>query len=372
MKAAILSVALLAITGMTVAGQSSHYEYSFNRGWFLQAQAGVGETLGESSSIKDLISPAVAINVGYQFNPLWSIRMGVSGWQAKGHWVYPSETYKFNYVQPSVDVLFSLTNAICGYNPRRVVDVYAGLGIGANVRCHNDQAIALVQEGYTLTKIWDGTKLSVAGRGVAGISFNLSNHFALNLEVNANMLPDGFNSKNGGSADWQFNGLAGVVYTFGGRYTKTQIIRVVEAVEEYVEEVPVEIESEEPVVEEKIDPAPVQAPIKQSIQECIFFLINSSIIRQEEMPKIQELAEFLKNNPDCDVTIAGYADKLTGTEKYNLYLSKQRANSVAETLIGMGIAEDRIVIDAYGDTVQPFEQNNLNRVAIAISSNNSK
>ncbi|MDE7135141.1 MAG: OmpA family protein, partial [Muribaculaceae bacterium] len=199
----------------------------------------------------------------------------------------------------------------------------------------------------------------------------LSNHFALNLEVNANMLSDGFNSKNGGSVDWQFNGLAGVVYTFGGRYTKTQIIQVVEEVDEDVEEILVETEPAEPV-EEKIEPAPVQAPVKKSIQECVFFLINSSVIRQEEMPKIEELAEFLKNNPDCDVTIAGYADKMTGTEKYNLYLSKQRANSVAEALIGMGIAEDRIVIDAYGDTVQPFEQNNLNRVAIAISSNNSK
>ena len=55
----------------------------FKPHWFMQVQVGAAHTLGEAK-FSDLISPAAAINVGYQFAPAWRARVGVSGWQAKG------------------------------------------------------------------------------------------------------------------------------------------------------------------------------------------------------------------------------------------------------------------------------------------------
>lgn len=42
----------------------------FKPHWFMQVQVGAAHTLGEAK-FSDLISPAAAINVGYQFAPAW-------------------------------------------------------------------------------------------------------------------------------------------------------------------------------------------------------------------------------------------------------------------------------------------------------------
>lgn len=55
----------------------------FNRHWYLQVQAGAAYTLGETS-FGDLVSPAAALSAGYRFSPVWGLRFGLSGWQARG------------------------------------------------------------------------------------------------------------------------------------------------------------------------------------------------------------------------------------------------------------------------------------------------
>ncbi len=334
----------------------------FRPHWYMQLQGGVGETVGETS-VKDLITPAAAINVGYKFNPLWGIRFGGSGWQAKGHWVYPSMDYKYKYLQGNVDATLSLTNLFCGFKAGRVLDFYAALGVGACVGYDNDEAVAIDNKGYDLLNLWTGKKFFMAGRGALGVNFNLSNSFALNLEVNANLLPDGFNSKKGSSADWQFNAFVGVAYHFGGRSKSVPVI-----VEQIVEEVVYEPEPEPaPVVKE--EPKPVvekPAPI-EPMQKDVFFLINSSKIRATEMTKVEEIAGYMKAHPSLKVNITGYADKETGTASYNLQLSQRRAKAVADALIAIGIEPSRIGVNAMGDTVQPFKQYKENRVAIAIT-----
>ena len=98
-------------------------EVEFNPHWFMQLQVGGGYTVGETD-FKHLVSPAAAVNVGYKFSPLFGLRVGASGWQAKGAWVSPMTHYKFNYVQGNVDAMLSLTNLFCGYNPYRTLDFY--------------------------------------------------------------------------------------------------------------------------------------------------------------------------------------------------------------------------------------------------------
>ena len=54
----------------------------FKSHWFMQVQAGAAHTVGEAK-FTDLISPAVALNVGYQFAPAWSARVGVADGRLK-------------------------------------------------------------------------------------------------------------------------------------------------------------------------------------------------------------------------------------------------------------------------------------------------
>ena len=84
----------------------------FNPHWFMQIQAGAAHTIGEAKFSK-LNSPAAALNFGYQFNPLFALRFGASGWQAKGGWgANPKATYVYKYFQGNVDAMLSLTDLL--------------------------------------------------------------------------------------------------------------------------------------------------------------------------------------------------------------------------------------------------------------------
>ena len=71
--------------------------------------------------------------------------------------------------------------------------------------------------------------------------------------------------------------------------------------------------------------------------------------------------------PNAKVVITGYADKKTGNASINDRLSKQRSAAVLKALQAKGIAADRISTDAKGDTIQPFNVNEENRVSICIA-----
>ena len=97
----------------------------------------------------------------------------------------------------------------------------------------------------------------------------------------------------------------------------------------------------------------------------VFFQIGKSYISREEGKKIDTLAEWLKANPSYSVEVVGYADKETGYTALNQKLSERRAANVKARLLAAGIAEERIVTDHKGDTVQPFgEKSAKNRVVI--------
>ena len=114
----------------------------FNPHWYGQIQGGVAHTVGETV-FKDLLSPAGALSLGYQFNPTLGLRVGASGWQAKGNSI-PIEVYKFNFLQGNVDLTFHLAN-LFGYNHKRVLDPYAliggGVAIGFNNGANNVKAV---------------------------------------------------------------------------------------------------------------------------------------------------------------------------------------------------------------------------------------
>ena len=330
----------------------------FNPHWFMQVQAGASHTVGEAK-FGDLISPAAALNFGYQFTPLWGLRAGLSGWEAKGAWVSPETIYKYNYLQGNVDATLDLSNLFCGYNPTRFFNAYLFGGIGVNGAFNNDEAVALNDAGHRLEYLWRDSKVNVVGRFGLGTNLRISDHVFFNIEVNANTMSDKYNSKKAGNSDWQFNALAGFTFKFGKTYTRTEPV--------YYEPAPTPAPA--PVVEEKKEePAPAPEPVKvQPMKQNIFFLINSSEIRSSEQGKVNNLIAYLKEHTDAKVSLCGYADKNTGNARINKKLSQERAEAVAEALKAEGIAADRITIDYKGDTEQPFNVIEENRVTICIA-----
>ena len=179
------------------------------------------------------------------------------------------------------------------------------------------------------------------------------------------MLPDKFNSKKGSVFDWQFNALVGVTFKFGPSSKKKEVVVVEEVVEAQPEPAPAPV-----VVPEPVAPAP-QQPVAETkpaeMRQDVFFRINSSSVRPAEQAKIEALAGYMKKYPEAKVTVTGYADKATGSARYNMSISLKRAQAVADALVEAGVASERITVDAKGDTEQPFDGIEKNRVAIAVA-----
>jgi outer membrane protein OmpA-like peptidoglycan-associated protein len=81
----------------------------------------------------------------------------------------------------------------------------------------------------------------------------------------------------------------------------------------------------------------------------IQFHTNSSRLTGSSLPALRDLADTLQANPELQLTIEGHTDN-TGTPEYNLHLSQQRALEVKKALLKLGITEDRISVEGYGDT----------------------
>ena len=358
----ILLIGILAISVLPVSAQEQRVKEPgktvFKPHWFIQAQVGAAHTVGEAK-FTDLLSPAAAFNVGYKFAPAFGARIGVSGWQAKGGWVSPQQDYQYKYLQGNIDIVSDLSALFCGFNPKRVFNGYVFLGGGLNRGFDNDEANALDTRTYEMEYLWQDGKFLVAGRMGLGCNLRLNDRLSINIEGNANVLSDKFNSKKAGNADWQFNALVGLNIKFGKGYTETKPV--------YYETEPVAVEQPKPapVVEQ---PQPKkEVVVAQPMKQDIFFALNSARIQEDQKSKIEMLVEYLQKNPSAKVKVTGYADVNTGNSKINKTLSEKRAANVADALKAKGVTVDRIIVDSKGDTVQPYKTPEENRVSICIA-----
>ena len=79
------------------------------------------------------------------------------------------------------------------------------------------------------------------------------------------------------------------------------------------------------------------------------FDFNKAKVKKIYYPEIEKLAQTLKANPNLKIEIDGYTDNV-GSEKYNLELSKKRAQAVKDILVKVyKINPNRIVVKGYGE-----------------------
>ena len=106
----------------------------------------------------------------------------------------------------------------------------------------------------------------------------------------------------------------------------------------------------------------------EEIRRDVFFVINSNKIRESEDAKIKEVVDYLNQYPEAKVVVTGYADAGTGNDRINDRISAKRAAAVVKVLKEKyGIEESRITEDSKGARVQPFSENDKNRVTIMVA-----
>lgn len=99
-------------------------------------------------------------------------------------------------------------------------------------------------------------------------------------------------------------------------------------------------------------------PVKKdeiTILRNVFFETDSSSLLPASRVELDKLTDFLLRNPLITIEISGHTDN-TGTELYNLELSRKRAASVYNYLIQKGIPKTRLTYRGFGAS-QPVSGN---------------
>ncbi len=85
------------------------------------------------------------------------------------------------------------------------------------------------------------------------------------------------------------------------------------------------------------------------------FDTDSSTVKPTFTPVLDAVAEVLKEYKSTMIQVAGHTDS-TGGDRYNLLLSQQRAQAVANKLGGFGVEQVRLDVVGFGET-QPIASN---------------
>ena len=311
----------------------------------------------------DRLTPAFTFSVGKWFIPSLGARLGITGlglkgatqtgvhsngvWYSDQHWLWEQEIDYFNV---HADVLFNVSNALFGYNPKRFWNCSPYLG-------------------FSFTRVFNAPTRSAFG-GNVGIynSFRLTDGWHLNLDVRATLVNDDFDGELGGRRDEGILAATiGVTYNFKPRgwkdrvvtvYDNTEIIRLRNAMNDLVAE---------NNRLKNVDSDTVTV-VKKIVAPCmVVFPKNVSELTEDARVNIGMFAKKVKALDGGIVySITGYADAATGNETINERLSKERAEAVLRCLVDeFGLPASQFVIDHKGGVGNMFYDNpELSRTTI--------
>ena len=352
----LTAVALLFGVSTAAQAQSVEDNYPYN---FITVQGGVQSTFTNYDFTK-LITPQAAISAGRYFNSKVGARVHLQAWQIKGA---ITDTYKFNALTGDIDLLMNMTNIL---NPNRSCDKFDWVllaGFGVNYGWDFDEfntmnnALTMKPNPYLC-----GTKHSTYNSRVGTqFNFNLSEKLALGLEVDVNMKNDEFNLKRNYDPDWQVATLIGLTYKFG---QKKKVAPAPAPV--YEEPAPVTEAKAEPKPEPKPQPKPEPKPVvkDEPLKEVFFYNIRLSDPEPDAM--LNKIVNWCNKYPQKKISIKGYADRGTGNPRINVGYAKARAEKVAKALQEKGLPASRMTVESFGDTVQPYAENDQNRCVIVV------
>lgn len=114
--------------------------------------------------------------------------------------------------------------------------------------------------------------------------------------------------------------------------------------------------------------------IKITFDSGLLFAVDRATLNSTSRANLAELAVILNKYPDTHILLEGHTDA-TGSDEYNLDLSRKRAQSVANELATNRVNATRFTIMGYGES-QPVAANDTDagrqqnrRVEVAIYAN---
>jgi outer membrane protein OmpA-like peptidoglycan-associated protein len=88
---------------------------------------------------------------------------------------------------------------------------------------------------------------------------------------------------------------------------------------------------------------------KTLVLKNLEFYFDRTKVLEKSRPDIELVFGYLNSHPEEKIMIEGHTDS-KGSDNYNLYLSKARADKIKEILMVMGIAGDKLTTNGYGES----------------------
>ena len=79
----------------------------------------------------------------------------------------------------------------------------------------------------------------------------------------------------------------------------------------------------------------------------LYFEFDDSGLTPRTSRQLEIVADILNQGAERVIRINGHADAL-GSDAYNIALSDKRAESIRQTLIGLGVKPDQVITEAFG------------------------
>lgn len=380
-KLIILSLALAA-TAMSVSAQSTREKYTSegSKNIFISATGGISlVNTGKDGKFGDP-APHVTLSVGKWFNPVIGLRLQGGAWKANYNSRYNNisltgapgaeQSYNKHYGVVRIDALYSLTNAILGYNPDRAFNLSAFVGPGLTfTSTQNSSAYMPDGSGVGYMKVPTvANKLRGYVNGSAGLlaNFYVSDAVSIDLEARGELAASylGYQSTARTIGGLYFG--AGLTYTFGGREFMVAAAKVDNsALNDEINRLRRELE------ECRNRPAEVRT-VTETIKETetifnktpIFFKIGSYKLDSYAKATIKLVADGIKQNPGKTFKVQAYADKATGSANFNQKLTDNRAKAVYDALVEQGVPASQLEIVSNGGVENLFTENETTRVVI--------
>ncbi|HRI31998.1 MAG TPA: OmpA family protein [Candidatus Kapabacteria bacterium] len=87
----------------------------------------------------------------------------------------------------------------------------------------------------------------------------------------------------------------------------------------------------------------------------IFFDTGKSDLKEESFPELKRVKSFMADNPSYEIEVSGHTDNI-GKANENQTLSEQRAKSVYDYLLSLGVPAKRLKTKGYGSS-KPLTNN---------------
>lgn len=375
----------LAFAGVSMSGfsqetaptqQYSVATNSFWSNWFFQVGADWnawysaeehGHGLSHSPLKKFRSNPGVSVAVGKWFTPGIGLRTKVQGiWGKNVDADWNDETNEGNgnkYWILNEQIMFNLSNLFCGYNENRVWNLipFVGAGVGRSMT-YNQYAMNMslgIQSSWKVGKKtslfveagWNRLENNINGKDYAGRKGTWESH-TNNLYAEVGI------SIGLGKSSWK---KAADVDAINSLHQSE-----LDALNAQLNDAQAENERLQSLLQN-------QKPVKEVVKELVntpvsvfFNLGKSKIANKKDLVNVQALADYAKAN-NVKLLVNGYADSNTGSAQVNQKLSEERAKTVANQLMKMGVYENDIIIKANGgvNDLTPSPYNRRATVMIA-------